>query len=156
MIKLPLLMTAREGPGQLVRRSYQEGDETAFRPREDFLAHIDAAGQALPRGPKATITRGGEPVAVGGLHPWKPGSWTLWMRAGELSPREWAFAAEAAMDAVRTYVREGLATHVETFVREDQPRSQAFVMQLGFAPTGGAWDAPDGCRQLLFTLGTGE
>lgn len=149
--KLPLLMTAREGPRQLCRRSYAEGDEHLFEPRADFARGIAKLGK-VGEGPKWTMTRGGAPILVGGMTPQWRGNWNCWFYASALTPREWRFAMEAAMDCVRWAFREGGAATVEALADEASPCAQAMLAAFGWRDIGHTWPAPDGSRQRVYSI----
>lgn len=71
-------------------RPYLAGDETKFEARGDFLAERGDA--PLPTGLRWTLTRDGEPRAVGGVSMLSQGFQSLWGFTADLRPREWWLA----------------------------------------------------------------
>src|SRR6185369_12561597 len=62
------------GPGRLMIRRYEPGEEALLDLRDDFAHAWDAAGHELPTGLRWTLTDGfGRPLAIGGLEPLEPG-----------------------------------------------------------------------------------
>jgi hypothetical protein len=122
-------------PSLLVLRTYQTGDEWRITARPDFAAEFAAAGEVIPYGPKWTIQRGGDVVAIGGLEPLGDRQWSLWAYAAELAPREWA----AALHWTRGLLAHEVAVLDMGSVRAvagSHPGAGLVLRHLNFRPEG--------------------
>lgn len=149
------LMLGARGPRQLMLRLYQPGDEAKLELRGDFASLFAASGGVVPGGPKWTITEGGRPIAVGGLRPVElgPVSWFFsgWALAGDLRPRHWLFALEAARQVIGLGVGRLGGDRVEAMARVDQVPACRLLLALGLKLTAEVWPGADGSRHHVFS-----
>lgn len=119
---------------------YQFADTALFTPRADFAADLEAAGFAVPEGPKFTLREGAAVLGVAGFVPLAPGQVGTWACLADLRPRQWVAAARlarrvcawaAALNAVRIYADPA-----------DSDAARRLLAYAGFRPSpddGGAW-----------------
>lgn len=122
------------GANGLSLRLYRPRDEQKFTARADFAEEFGSEGGVVPDGPKWTLTRGGQPIAVGGFER-EPGPgryYGAWAYASELSPREWAFAVLCARAAMGWLKHRHSAAQIGVLLNGPTPEKQRTARRMGF------------------------
>lgn len=116
----------------LTLRRYRPGDEHFVTPRADFAAAYAGEGR-LPIGPKWTVERGDNVLAVGGFEPLGGASWCAWAYAADLAPREWVTAGRGARSAI-DWLAGAMAPLEVWALAHAHPGADRLLRRIGFLP----------------------
>ncbi len=138
-------MRRGRGDNQLRLRSFRFADLDAVSPGVDFAREMaslsDDQRRALTLSIGFTLERGTDlaprrVLACGGAREQRPGLWSVWCYADDLTAREWAVVAQAGrrlFDFIETTLE---ARSLEMLVDLANPAALRFARKLGFAETG--------------------
>lgn len=100
--------------------------------RADMAADFEAAGGAVPRGPKWLLSDGDRILGLGGLEPRGAAASAGWLLVGEgLTARDWAAGRWAIRRALH-FARSRSVRRIGALVDPDKAAPRAFLAGMGF------------------------